>query len=64
MTVNGVSVLPPAPNGAVALSALPPFGVAEIRKRTHMIQEVMRGVMKENTHYGVIPGTPKPSLWG
>lgn len=63
MSINGVSVLPPAPNGAVALSALPPFGVAEIRKRTHMIQEVMRGVMKENTHYGVIPGTPKPSLW-
>lgn len=46
-----------------APSALPPFGVAEIRKRTHAIQEVMKGVMKEGTHYGTIPGTPKPSLW-
>ena len=23
----------------------------------------MRGVMKEGTHYGTIPGTPKASLW-
>jgi hypothetical protein len=23
----------------------------------------MRGVMKEGTHYGTIPGTPKPTLW-
>jgi hypothetical protein len=23
----------------------------------------MRGVMKEGTHFGTIPGTPKPSLW-
>lgn len=55
--VNGVLVQPPTP------SALPPFGVMEIRKRTHAIQEVMRGVMKEGTHFGTIPGTPKPSLW-
>lgn len=57
MTTLPVSVQPSAP------SALPPFGIAEIRKRTHAIQEIMRGVMKEGTHYGVIPGTPKPSLW-
>jgi len=42
---------------------MPPFGVTEIRKRTHAVQEVMRGVMKEGTHFGTIPGTPKPSLW-
>lgn len=58
MSINGVITLPP-----VAPSALPPFGVNEIRKRTHAIQEVMRGVMKEGTHFGTIPGTPKPSLW-
>jgi hypothetical protein len=23
----------------------------------------MKGVMKEGTHFGTIPGTPKPSLW-
>jgi len=61
MSINGVVTLPPTP--AVVPSAMPPFGVAEIRKRTHAIQEVMRGVMKEATHFGTIPGTPKPSLW-
>jgi len=61
MSVNGVVTLPPT--AAVPPSAMPPFGVAEIRKRTHAVQEVMRGVMKEGTHFGTIPGTPKPSLW-
>ena len=54
MSVNGVVTLP---------SAMPPFSVSDIRKRTHAIQEVMKGVMKEGTHFGTIPGTPKPSLW-
>ena len=61
MPTNGVVTLPPISVSTV--SALPPFGVAEIRKRTYALQEVMRGVMKEGTHYGTIPGTPKPSLW-
>jgi len=42
---------------------MPPFSVSDIRKRTHAIQEVMKGVMKEGTHFGTIPGAPKPSLW-
>ncbi|HEY3401158.1 MAG TPA: hypothetical protein VGK03_11065 [Geothrix sp.] len=58
MSINGVVALPPA-----SPTAMPPFGVSEIRKRTNALQEVMRGVMKEGTHYGTIPGTPKPSLW-
>ncbi len=58
MSANGVVTPPPAPP-----SAMPPFGLSEIRKRTQAVQEVMRGVMKEGTHYGTIPGTPKPSLW-
>ena len=33
--------------------------VAQVR----LIQEVMQSVMKENTHYGIIPGCQKPSLW-
>lgn len=64
MSINGIVTLPPAQTAAMpSPSALPPFGVNEIRKRTHAVQEVMRGVMKEGTHYGTIPGTPKPSLW-
>ena len=68
MQLNGTSVvtMPPLELGEKSNhqpSALPCFGVNEIRKRTHAVQEVMRGVMKEGTHYGTIPGTPKPSLW-
>ncbi len=44
-------------------SALPPFSPAEIKKRASILHEIMRGVMKEGTHYGTLPGTPKPSLW-
>jgi len=35
----------------------------EVRSHVNLIQEVMSRVMKEETHYGVIPGTKKPSLW-
>ena len=63
MSINGVMTLSPSPEGVSIPSAMPPFSVSDIRKRTHAIQEIMRGVMKEGTHYGTIPGTPKPSLW-
>lgn len=36
---------------------------AEIRAHVNLIQEVMAAVMKKDVHYGVIPGTDKPSLW-
>lgn len=62
MTINGVATIEPALAG-FSVSAMPPFGVTEIRQRIQAVQEVMRGVMKEGTHYGTIPGTPKPSLW-
>lgn len=36
---------------------------ADMRAQINLIQEVMRATMKENVHYGTIPGTPKRSLW-
>jgi len=63
MSLNGVVTLPPPSPVNPVPSAMPPFSVSDIRKRTHAIQEVMAGVMKENSHYGTIPGTQKPSLW-
>lgn len=36
---------------------------ADVREHVNLIQEVMRAVMKEGTHYGVIPGCDKPSLY-
>lgn len=35
----------------------------EVRTRVNLIQEVMRSVMKTDTHFGKIPGTDKPTLY-
>lgn len=37
--------------------------VADVVARVRRIQEVMQAVMKDGTHYGTIPGTPKPTLY-
>ena len=36
---------------------------AEVRMQVNLIQEVMKAVMKKDVHYGIIPGTPKPTLY-
>ncbi len=40
-----------------------PLTANAVIARVRRIQEVMKAVMKENTHFGVIPGCQKPSLW-
>jgi hypothetical protein len=40
----------------------PELEVAELRDQVQKIQGVMKGVMQEGVHYGVIPGTAKPTL--
>ena len=35
----------------------------QIKAQVNLIQEVMAAVMKEGHHYGIIPGTPKPTLY-
>lgn len=45
------------PQGGQLISA------EEIRDHVNMIQKVMQAVMKKDTHYGVIPGSKKPSLY-
>lgn len=37
--------------------------IASLRSQIQLIQSAMSEVMIEGTHYGKIPGTPKPSLW-
>ena len=37
--------------------------VADIISHVGMVQEVMKAVMKPDIHYGVIPGTDKPTLY-
>lgn len=38
------------------------MAVAEIIQHVAMVQEVMKAVMKPDVHYGIIPGTDKPTL--
>lgn len=39
------------------------MSVDNVVSQVNLIGHVMRSVMKENEHYGVIPGTKKPSLY-
>lgn len=39
------------------------MSVAEVTQHAIAVQEVMKAVMKQNVHYGVIPFTDKPTLY-
>lgn len=39
------------------------LSAADIRAQVNLVQQVMSAVMKQDVHYGVIPGVRKPSLW-
>jgi mono/diheme cytochrome c family protein len=39
------------------------MAVSDIISHVAVVQEVMRAVMKENVHFGKIPGTDKPTLY-
>lgn len=57
-----MSEIIPAPQRAL----VPDTGrmqVADVLAHVVAVQEVMKSVMKPDVHYGVIPGTPKPSLY-
>ena len=40
-----------------------PLTAAMIKAQVQLIQEVMKAVMEKDVHYGIIPGTPKPTLY-
>ena len=40
-----------------------PLTAPQVKAQVQRIQEIMAAVMKEGHHYGVIPGTPKPTLY-
>jgi len=50
-------------NAIVKIEESRALTAGDMRAHVNLIQEVMQAVMKDKTHYGVIPGTPKPSLW-
>lgn len=40
-----------------------PMTAIQIRAQVNLIQEVMEAVMQKDVHYGVVPGSKKPSLY-
>jgi len=40
-----------------------PLSAEQVKAQVNLIQQVMADVMKKDEHYGVIPGTPKPTLY-
>lgn len=48
--------------GALASQSSGRMAVADIISHVATVQEVMKAVMKKDVHYGVIPGTDKPTL--
>lgn len=57
-----VSVLPVA-RETQELAPITRLSVGQVVSHVRLIQEVMQSVMKKDTHYGIIPGCDKPSLW-
>ncbi len=50
-------------NELMVRSERKPLTAEQIKAQVRLIQEVMNAVMTEGHHYGVIPGTPKPTLY-
>lgn len=50
------------PQAGALVSSHDRMAVAEILSHVTRVQEVMRAVMKPDVHYGIIPGTDKPTL--
>ncbi|WP_312435467.1 hypothetical protein [Janthinobacterium sp.] len=61
--MNEVIEMPRRESAGLVAAEVHRYSLAEIRERVNLVQEVMRGIMKLNTHYGTIPGTPKPTLY-
>jgi hypothetical protein len=63
LQMNEVIEMPRKETAGLVAAEAHRFSVVEIRQRVNLVQEVMRGIMKKDTHYGTIPGTPKPTLY-
>lgn len=50
-------------NAITKVEQMQVMSVEDMRARINGIQQVMRAIMKEGTHYGKIPGTDKPTLY-
>lgn len=61
--MNELIQMPVRESAGLTAAEVHRFSAVEIRLRVNLVQEVMQGIMKRDTHYGTIPGTPKPTLY-
>lgn len=61
--MNEIIQMPAREASGLTASEVHRFSAVEIRQRVNLVQEVMQGIMKRETHYGTIPGTQKPTLY-
>lgn len=61
--MNDVIEMPRRESAGLVAGEVHRFSAGEIRERVNLVQSVMQGIMKRDTHYGTIPGTPKPTLY-
>jgi hypothetical protein len=61
--MNDVIEMPRRESAGLVAAEVHQYSAVEIRQRVNLIQEIMRTLMIKDTHYGVVPGTKKPSLY-
>jgi hypothetical protein len=61
--MNEIIEMPRREAAGIVAGEMHRFSAGEIRERVNLVQTVMQGIMKKDTHYGTIPGTPKPTLY-
>lgn len=61
--MNEIIQMPAREAAGLTAAEVHRFSAVEIRQRVNLVQEVMQGIMIRDTHYGTIPGTPKPTLY-
>lgn len=61
--MNEIIQMPARESAGLTAAEVHRFSAVEIRQRVNLVQEVMHGIMKRETHYGTIPGTQKPTLY-
>ncbi|EXF95764.1 hypothetical protein HK44_020365 [Pseudomonas fluorescens HK44] len=61
--MNEIIQMPARETSGLTAAEAHRFSAVEIRQRVNLVQEVMRDIMKRETHYGTIPGTNKPTLY-
>lgn len=53
----------PMTQQAVVINGDRSLTAADLRVQVNLVQDVMRSIMRPDVHFGVIPGTKKPSLY-